>query len=74
MQAWILYMIYGVYAGEAAQFRTAREMLRQIVDVGPAFPSFYSFLPRVCLLNLGGTRGRPLSSRDCHARVTVLAV
>ncbi|QMW26797.1 hypothetical protein G4B84_002042 [Aspergillus flavus NRRL3357] len=32
MQAWILYMIYGVYAGEAAQFRTAREMLRQIVD------------------------------------------
>ncbi|PYH55256.1 uncharacterized protein BO96DRAFT_80206 [Aspergillus niger CBS 101883] len=33
MQAWILYMIYGVYAGgEACQFRTAREMLRQIVD------------------------------------------
>lgn len=46
MQAWILYMIYGVYAGEAAQFQTAREMLRQIVDVGPKFSCFSSVLSK----------------------------
>ncbi|KAE8421251.1 hypothetical protein BDV36DRAFT_305122 [Aspergillus pseudocaelatus] len=32
MQTWILYIIYGVYAGETTQFQTARAMLRQIVD------------------------------------------
>ncbi|KAJ5175682.1 uncharacterized protein N7482_001559, partial [Penicillium canariense] len=32
MQAWLLYIIYGVYTSEAAQFQTAKQMLRQIID------------------------------------------
>jgi len=33
MQAWLLYIIYGVYASEASYFETARKRLRQLVDV-----------------------------------------
>ncbi|CAG8354118.1 unnamed protein product [Penicillium salamii] len=32
MQAWLLYIIYGVYASEAGQFQTAKKRLRQLVD------------------------------------------
>ncbi|CAG8940269.1 unnamed protein product [Penicillium salamii] len=32
MQAWLLYIIYGVYASEAGQFQTAKRRLRQLVD------------------------------------------
>ncbi|CAI7580389.1 unnamed protein product, partial [Penicillium palitans] len=32
IQAWLLYIIYGVYASEAGQFQTVKKMLRQLVD------------------------------------------
>ncbi|KAJ6022592.1 hypothetical protein N7499_007907 [Penicillium canescens] len=32
MQAWLLYIIYGVYASEAGQFQTVKKMLRQLID------------------------------------------
>lgn len=37
MQAWLLYIIYGVYASEAGQFQTAKKRLRQLIDVCIAF-------------------------------------
>ncbi|CAG7998295.1 unnamed protein product [Penicillium olsonii] len=32
IQAWLLYIIYGVYASEAGQFQTAKKRFRQLVD------------------------------------------
>jgi hypothetical protein len=39
MQAWLLYIIYGAYACDTAQFEKAKQMLRQLVDVSTAFIS-----------------------------------
>ncbi|KAI2996383.1 transcriptional regulator family: C2H2 zinc finger [Aspergillus niger] len=73
MQAWILYMIYGVYAGgEASQFRTAREMLRQIVDavreVGLSQQEIAMPESQSWLYDIGYPRGD--ESRTLYARWT----
>lgn len=76
MQAWLLYIIYGVYASEAGQFQTVKKMLRQLVDVCIVFCNvlFLFYLGLHVFFEIGCARNRSVPTGYRYARCPVLDV
>lgn len=74
MQAWLLYIIYGVYASEAGQFQTVKKMLRQLIDVSIAFCNFLFPLYLDLSFDIGCTRNWSVPTGYRYARCPVMDV